>query len=87
METTELKLYALLRDKKDGSEYEVCLRIQEEKVNVKNEFSIKDDISSLRREIMNTQSALKSAIYFTATVQLFLIALFFLFTAIVLISK
>ena len=50
METTQLRLYALLRDQKDGNEYELCVRIQEEKVNVKNEPSVKDEISVLRRE-------------------------------------
>jgi hypothetical protein len=35
------------------------VRIHEEKLSVNNAPATKDDISSLRREIMNTQSALK----------------------------
>jgi hypothetical protein len=34
MESTQTKLYALLRDKKDNKEYDVYLRIHEEKVNL-----------------------------------------------------
>jgi hypothetical protein len=86
METTQLRLYALLRDKNDGNEYEMYVRIHEEKLNLNNIPSTKDDISSLRREIMDTRSELKSTIYFTAMTQLLMIAFFFICIMIVLVS-
>lgn len=79
-------LYAILRDKSDDKEYEVFVRIHEE-VKVNDAPATKIDISSLKTEIMNTQSKLTSTIYFTAMAQLFMIAFCFIFLMIALINR
>lgn len=85
METIQRKLYALLRDKNDGNEYEVYVSNPEEKVILNNISAIKSEISSLRREIIDTRSEIKSTIYFTAMTQLFMIVFCFICIMIVLV--